>query len=115
MNKEKQIEEMVKSHCVFYGECKKCPVYPQSFDPVGTCFTGCRMLYNAGYRKASDIINEFSEELIKRFNDLEYNANTSRKTVKIDELRDQVDWVLHEVSINTIREFTEKYVEAMDG
>ena len=65
-----------------------------------------------GYRKASDVINEFSEELIKRFNDLEYNANTPRKTVKVDELRAQMDWILHEVVIETIKEFAEKYAEA---
>ena len=68
-----------------------------------------------GYRKASEVINEFSEELIKRFNDLEYNANTPRKTVKVDELREQMDWILHEVAVNTIKEFAEKYVEAMNG
>lgn len=72
-----------------------------------------QIMREQGYRKASDVINEFSEELIKRFNDLEYNANTPRKTVKVDELRAQVDWILHEVSVNTIKEFAEKYVEVI--
>jgi hypothetical protein len=66
-----------------------------------------------GYRKASEVINEFAEELIERFNDLEYNANTPRKTVRVDELRAQVNWILNEVVVNTIKEFTEKYVETM--
>lgn len=70
--------------------------------------------YNKGYRNVSDIINEFSEELVKRFNDLEYNANTLRKTIKVDELREQVDWVLHEVATNTIKKFAEKYIEEVE-
>ena len=64
--------------------------------------------YKNGYKAG---IENFSEELIKRFNDLEYRANTPRKTIRVDELKSQMDWILHEVAINTIKEFTEKFME----
>lgn len=73
-------------------------------------YTATEQAYKNGYKAG---IEKFSEELIKRFNDLEYNANTPRKTVRVDELRAQMDWILHEVAVNTIKEFAEKYVEAM--
>lgn len=66
--------------------------------------------YKNGYKEG---IENFSEELIKCFNDLEYRANTPRKTIRVDELQAQMDWILHEVAINTIKEFAEKFVEAM--
>lgn len=104
MNREKQVEE----------------IYEQIKYTTGSYDSDARdcaaILYDyMGYRKASEVINAFSEELIKRFNDLEYYANTPRKTIKVDELRAQVDWILHEVTVNTIKEFAEKYVEAMNG
>ena len=74
-------------------------------------YTATERAYKNGYKAG---VQKFAEELIERFNDLEYNANTPRKTVKVDELREQMDWMLHEVVPNTIREFTEKYVEAME-
>ena len=74
-------------------------------------YTDTEQVYKNGYKEG---IEKFAEELIERFNDLEYNANTSRKTVKVDELREQMDWILHEVVPNTIKEFAEKYVETME-
>ena len=108
MNRNKQIEEMAKiiAKNVY-------AVDEPNIDFMPNAKNASKELFNTGYRKVSDIINEFSKELIKRFNDMEYNANTPRKTVKVDELRAQVDWVLHEIAVNTIKEFTEKYVEAM--
>lgn len=47
-------------------------------------------------------IKEFAEQLKKDFCDLEFNANTERKTVRVSELREQMDWVLHTVSIEII-------------
>jgi endonuclease III len=105
MDTNKQIEEMAQAILEVgdnYDTCLE-----------EDCETIAVLIYDKGYRKASDVIKAFSEELIERFNDLEYNANTPRKTVKVDELRAQIDWILHEVTINTIKEFTEKYVEAM--
>lgn len=109
MDTNKQIEEMAQ----VIGSCEGVSDYDCD---RGTC-AQCKAtrVYGIGYRKASDVIKAFSEELIERFNDLEYNANTPRKTVKVDELRAQMDWILHEVAVNTIKEFAEKYVEAMNG
>ena len=66
-------------------------------------------LYNAGYRKASDVAREIFEEIEQRIGGLEYRANTTRKTVKVEELKAQVNWVLHEVVPNTIAELKKKY------
>lgn len=73
-------------------------------------YTAAEQAYKNGYKAG---IKDFAKELIERFNDLEYNANTPRKTVKVDELRVQMDWILHEVAPKTIKEFAEKYVEVV--
>ena len=49
-----------------------------------------------------DAIKEFAERLKKDLCDLEFNANTERKTIRVSELREQVDWVLHTVFIEII-------------
>ena len=71
-------------------------------------YTAIEWTYKSGYEAE---IRKFSEELIEHFNALEYNPNTPRKTVKVDELRAQMDWMLHEVVTDTIKEFAEKYIE----
>ena len=140
MNRDKQIEEMARVWCPF----------PHRHDCDGCC-KGCyeisksEMLYNAGYRKASEVIEEVFLALDKRTKDeglvfikksdignaikkkkveiareifeeieskiatLEYKAKTPRKTVKVEELKAQVNWVLHEVVPNTIAELQKKY------
>lgn len=47
-------------------------------------------------------IEEFCERLKGKFNDTEYRANTSRKKISVQELKDQMDWVLHQVVIKNI-------------
>ena len=66
-------------------------------------------LDNAGYRKASDVAKEIFEEIEKALSSMKYNANTPRKTVTVEELKEQVDWVLHEVVPNRIAEIKKKY------
>ena len=68
-------------------------------------------LYNAGYRKSSDIFEEIESKIAT----LEYRANTPRKTVKVEELKAQVNWVLHEVVPNTIAELKKKYESEGEG
>ena len=103
MNRDEQIEKIAMdlNHIICFKD-----------NGMVARYATAEQFYNKGYRNASEAINAFSEELIKRFNDLEYQANTTRKTIKVDELREQMDWILHEVVIDTIKEFTEKYVEA---
>ena len=45
---------------------------------------------------------ELAQKLKEQFNDLEFNVKTPRKTLKVEELQDQVNWILREVVIQTI-------------
>ena len=44
----------------------------------------------------------FAENLKEEFLNLQYNAKTDRKNVKIEELKEQMDWLLHTVAIETV-------------
>lgn len=50
----------------------------------------------------AEAIKEFAERLKEHIEDLEYKANTPRKTVSVQTLYDQINWVLNEVIPNTI-------------
>ena len=61
--------------------------------------------YKNGYEKGrEDALKEIFAEIEKTIADLEYRAKTTRKTVKVEELKAQVDWVLHEVVPKTLAE-----------
>lgn len=64
-----------------------------------------------GYCQQNTIIKEFVEKLKNHFNNLEYNANTKRKTVSVDELREQMDWILHTVAIQSIEDIEKEMLE----
>ena len=49
------------------------------------------------------------EEIEKEIADLEYQAKTPRKTVKVEELKAQMNWLLHEVMPQVIAELKKKY------
>lgn len=143
MSRDKQIEEIkaiILEDCG--GDCENC-----EFHNKAVCYDNfiANRLYNAGYRKASEVIEEVFLALDKRTKDeglvfikksdignaikkkkveiareifeeieskiatLEYKAKTPRKTVKVEELKAQVNWVLHEVVPNTIAELQKKY------
>jgi hypothetical protein len=55
--------------------------------------------YKNGYKQG---VKDFAEMAKESFANLEYRANTHRKTVKVEELREQIDWVLHVVVPQTI-------------
>ena len=59
----------------------------------------------------TEVAREIFEEIERRISDLEYNARTPRKTVSVDELRAQINWVMHEVIPATIAELKKKYTE----
>ena len=59
----------------------------------------------------TEVAREIFEEIERRISDLEYNARTPRKTVSVDELRAQINWVMHEVIPATIAEIKKKYTE----
>ena len=71
MSKEKHIEEMLEAQCVYYGECEHCPVYPNDKDQEDKCRTGCRMLYEAGYRKQSEGEWIIKSEIYKLLDDVD--------------------------------------------
>lgn len=50
----------------------------------------------------AEAYKEFAEKAKKEFLNLQYNAKTIRKTVKIEELKEQMDWLLHTVAIETV-------------
>lgn len=49
-----------------------------------------------------EVIKEFAEKLKQKFNVLEYEANTTRKTLATDVVKRQMDWVIHEVTTSEI-------------
>ena len=62
----------------------------------------------------AEAIKEFAKRLKERFLNLEYQANTTRKTLPIAFVKDQTDWMLHEVSIETIDNLVKEMVGASD-
>lgn len=65
MNKEKQIEEMAKITCQMYrrDKEKKCAGV-QECDCKCLQYNRCEALYNAGYRKASEVAWEIFEDIV---------------------------------------------------
>ena len=57
------------------------------------------------------VAREIFEEIEESISSLEYIARTPRKTVSVEELKSQVDWVLHDVVLQTIAELKKKYTE----
>ena len=52
---------------------------------------------------------EFAKKLKKEFLTLEYQVNTTRKTLPIDFVKDQIKWLLQEVSIDIIDSLVKEY------
>ena len=59
----------------------------------------------------SEVAREIFAEIEANINALEYNARTPRKTVSVDELKAQMDWVLREVIPGTLAKIKQKYTE----
>lgn len=109
MSKDKQIEEMAKAtmkHCKIDNQCGTC-----YWSTCNECLS--EVLYNAGYRNASEVAREIFEEIEEAISAMEYNAKSQTKnaTIPIDSMTDVVNWVLHEVVPNRISELKKKYTE----
>lgn len=64
MSKEKQIEEMAKLACtVFDGSCYNCPF---KIRPPCPPKASAERLYNAGYRKQSEVIEEYRKKVYSK-------------------------------------------------
>lgn len=68
--------------------------------------------YNDGFAEGA---REILAEIEKKIADLEYQAKIPRKTVKVEELKAQMNWILHEVIPQIIAEIKEKYTEGKKG
>ena len=102
-DKQTEIANDLNMHCVslseqFCGEMS-----------CNACISN--WLYNAGYRKSSEVAEEIFAEIEKRIASLEYQANTQRKTISVEELKAQVNWILHEVVPQTLAELKKKYTK----
>ena len=62
-----------------------------------------------GYRKKEKTAREIFENILKRIDSLEYRAKTQRKTVTVEELNAQCDWIIHIVVPKTIKELAKEY------
>ena len=81
-----------------FAEIDRLKVENDSLRMAGNSF---KMHYNTAKAEG---IKEFAERLKEKFCDIKYQANTDRKTVRVSELRDQMDWLLHTVSIEVIND-----------
>lgn len=106
------------------GMCKICEFkealalieqYEKTIDNgVETC-NGCHAKYAEMIRTAkAEVAREIFAEIEGEINNLEYRVKTPRKTVKIEELKAQVNWVLHDVVPQTLAKLKKKYTGATD-
>ena len=69
---------------------------------VNRCKSGKEYWVKCLLEKPNEAIKEFAEKAKENFLNLQYNAKTDRKTVKIEELSNQMNWLLHTVAIETV-------------
>lgn len=55
-----------------------------------------------------EAVREFADKLKEAFNNLAYDANTHRKTLKLEVVNSQMNWVLHEVTAKEIDKLFDK-------
>lgn len=63
----------------------------------------------------SEAITEFAEMLKTTFKQMEYTANVKRKTVTVDELICQTNWIIREALIDVIDELLSEMTEGNNG
>lgn len=54
--------------------------------------------------KETKQLKQFAERLKESLNDMEYRAKTGRKTLRIEEVYEQMNWILHKVVQSKIDE-----------
>ena len=134
MIKEKQIEttdwltrdisqeqlKREKQEAIMSAHLEECVVYDEyssreyGIEAVDFDATAAKMVAK-GYQKSSDVAAEIFADIKQKIADLEYNAKVPRKTVTVETLMEQVNWVLHEVVPETLDEIEKKYTESEDG
>ncbi len=68
----------------------------------------CRELFAPEIK--AEAYKTFAENLKEEFLNLQCNAKTNRKTVEIEELKEQMDWLLHTVAIETLENLLKEMV-----
>lgn len=109
MDKEKVTEIKKALECIS-GLCKddrtftcySC-VISQNFTEKTACKEALTLI-NELEKEKTEQLKQFAERLKEKFNDTEYRAKTKRKTISVEELKAQMDWILHEVVIKNIDE-----------
>lgn len=62
----------------------------------------------------TEAIREFAERLKENISNMEYTANVKRKTIPIETLFTQVNWVFHEIVPETIDELVKEMTEGRE-
>ena len=77
-------------------------------------YDATELAYKNGYsRGVEDTVWKMVERLKAKIADMEYIANTQRKTVRKEELLEQVNWVLHKVVPDTIDQIAKDMLEGL--
>lgn len=82
-------------------ECPKC-VYEYDGEVTEYCVQGPCSNFKTVEQIKAEAYKEFTEKAKKEFLNLQYNAKTNRKTIKIEEVKEQMDRLLHTVAIETV-------------
>ena len=98
-----------KSEIERLKECPKC-VYEYDGEVTEYCVQGACHNFKTVEQIKSEAYKEFAEKAKKEFLNLQYNAKTDRKNVKIEELKEQMDWLLHTVAIETVENLLKEMV-----
>jgi hypothetical protein len=102
-------KELIENLLIEYDELDMQPMLIVP-DPLDRAKAWKHELMYAIAHLEAEVAREIFEEIEKEISNLEYRANTPRKTVRVEELKAQVDWVLHEVVPKTIAELKKKYI-----
>ena len=111
MDKEKQIEEMAKTLCSDYGECKYCICKKvESETNVCTVESDCEELYNAGYRKASEVAEEIFAEIWENEHKGDFVILTARRFAELKKkYRGKKNDILFDMFSNRLVSFDFRY------
>jgi hypothetical protein len=93
MNINKQIDEMAKTLCEDYGECKKCTLSNPECESPCMVREDCERLYYQGYRKASDVAREIIKDLVKFADDKERQMSFHGHSVWYIDADDVTDFI----------------------
>ena len=102
MSRDKQIEEMAEIIC-----------QNTEFDTMwNEIYDSANALYNAGYRKASEVAEEIFAEIEKEICNIKYEVSASRYThIPVETMVEVCNWILQDCIPKKIAELKKKYTE----